>query len=86
MTCDNPGQGKPPVDGSELYTVFCLPWAQDLDDSGVIGYAPSMMDVRTKETRPATLDELIVAAEKIALAIAIMKAPTVQPTVQKVCP
>ncbi len=77
--------GKP----DKLHEVFALPWAHDLGGSGVIGYSPVIMDTRTGETRPATLDEMVIAVEKIAIAIAIIKDAgvtlPVEPTTQRIC-
>ncbi len=86
-TTPPPNGGTPPV--VELYEVYAIPWAHDLGGSGVIGYQPIILDTRTMEQRPATLDELKIAAEKTLLAIAIIEgAGTTPPTeaqVQKVC-
>ncbi len=85
-----PTNGKPPMNGDKekLYEVFALPWAHDLGGSGVIGYSPVIMDTRTGQTRPATKDELVIALEKIGLALAIIienEGGSVQPTTQRIC-
>lgn len=77
-------------DKDKLSQVFCLPWAHDLGGSGVIGYSPVIMDTRTGETRPATREEMVIAAEKILIAIAIIDSEggaqlPVEPSTQKIC-
>ncbi len=85
-----PPTGKPPMNGDKdkLHEVFALPWAHDLGGSGVIGYSPVIMDTRTGATRPATLEELKIAAEKTLVAIAIIEQPGTDPgttTTQRIC-
>lgn len=85
----NPPPGGPPVTPpTALFEVYAIPWAAG---AGIIGYSPVIMDTRTGSTRPATLDELKIAAEKTLLAIAVIEneggttPPTTDPKVQSVC-